>query len=165
MARRDAGQRGHARSRVHAVVDAALPATLALHATSARRRDRGSMAVEVVILVPLLFAFVLLIVAGGRLVVRQGEIDSAARDAARAASLARSSGEAQGAAAGAIAASMGSTSCGSAVDTSDFVAGGNVAVRISCVVPFGDLGLVGLPGSTTVKAESVAPLDRYRRTG
>ncbi|MEO9151748.1 MAG: TadE/TadG family type IV pilus assembly protein [Lapillicoccus sp.] len=131
----------------------------------ARRRDRGSMAVEVVILVPVLFAFVLLIVAGGRLVLRQGEIDSAARDAARAASLARSSGEARGAAADAVRASMGGTSCGTAVDTSQFFAGGDVAVQISCVVPFGDLGLVGLPGSTTVRGKSVAPLDQFRRTG
>lgn len=128
-------------------------------------RDRGSMAVEVVILVPLLFAFVLLIAAGGRLVLRQGEVDSAARDAARAASLARSSGEAQGAASNAVSASMGATSCPTAVDTSTFVAGGSVTVLVSCVVPFGDLGLVGLPGSTTVKGTSVAPLDQFRRTG
>lgn len=128
-------------------------------------RDRGSMAVEVVILVPLLFAFVLLIAAGGRLVLRQGEVDSAARDAARAASLARSSGEAQGAASNAVSASMGATSCPIAVDTSTFVAGGSVTVLVSCVVPFGDLGLVGLPGSTTVKGTSVAPLDQFRRTG
>lgn len=132
---------------------------------SSALRDRGSMAVEVVILVPLMFAFVLLIVAGGRLVLRQGEIDSAARDAARAASLARSSGEASGAASGAVRASMGSVSCPTNVDTSDFVAGGSVTVQISCVIPFGDLGLIGLPGSTTVRGTSVAPLDQFRRTG
>ncbi len=131
----------------------------------AGRRDGGSMAVEVVILVPLLFAFVLLIAAGGRLVLRQGDVDSAARDAARAASLARSSGEAQGAAASAVSASMGATSCPAAVDTSDFVAGGSVTVQISCVITYGDLGLVGLPGSTTVRGTSVAPLDQFRRTG
>lgn len=128
-------------------------------------RDRGTMAVEMVVLVPVLFAFILLIVAGGRLVLRQGEIDSAARDAARAASISRTSGEARGAASSAISASMGSLPCGTSVDTSNFVANGQVGVRITCTVSFGDLGLVGLPGSTTLRGESIAPLDQFRRTG
>src|SRR5690606_5351278 len=51
------------------------------------RSERGSMAVELVILAPLLMAFVMLIVLVGRFVTVQGDIDAAARDAARAASL------------------------------------------------------------------------------
>ena len=45
------------------------------------------MAVEVVILAPVLLMFVMLVVAGGRYVSVQGDIEAAARDAARAASL------------------------------------------------------------------------------
>ena len=48
------------------------------------------MAIEVIILVPILFSMIMLIVAGGRLVQRQGQVDSAARDAVRAASMERS---------------------------------------------------------------------------
>ena len=50
-----------------------------------RRDERGSMAVEVVILAPVLLMFVMLVVAGGRYVGVQGDIEAAARDAARAA--------------------------------------------------------------------------------
>ena len=49
------------------------------------RGERGSMAVEVVILTPVL-AFVLLIVACGRYVAVKGEVEATARDAVRAAS-------------------------------------------------------------------------------
>lgn len=123
------------------------------------------MAIEMVVLVPVLFAFVLLIVAGGRLVLRQGEIDSAARDAARAASVARSYGDASSAAQRAVAATIEPGVCDPvSMSGSDFVAGGRVVVSIACRVPLGDIGLVGLPGSITVHGESTAPLDVYRRT-
>lgn len=125
------------------------------------------MSVEMIVLIPVLFAFVLLIVAGGRYVQRQGQVDSAARDAARAASLARSAGEARSAADQAIAASidLGASQCAPAsLAGTSFVAGGQVSVSISCTVRWSDLGLVGLPGSTTVRGRSVAPLDVYRRT-
>ena len=125
------------------------------------------MSVEMIVLIPVLFAFVLLIVAGGRLVQRQGQVDSAARDAARAASIARSSGEASAAANQAVRASidLGASQCGApSLAGTNFVAGGQVTVALSCTVTLSDLGLVGLPGSMTVRGESVAPLDVYRRT-
>lgn len=125
------------------------------------------MSVEMIVLIPVLFAFVLLIVAGGRLVQRQGQVDSAARDAARAASLARSSGEAGAAANQAVRASvdLGASRCSApSLAGTNFVAGGQVTVSLTCTVTLSDLGLVGLPGSMTVRGESVAPLDVYRRT-
>jgi Flp pilus assembly protein TadG len=124
------------------------------------------MAVEVVVLVPVLFAFILLIVAGGRLVMAQGEVDSAARDAARAASIARSKGEAQAAANRAVAATinLGGNCEPVSLTGTQFVAGGQVTVNVQCRVSFSDLGLIGLPGSLPVRGESVAPLDVYRRT-
>ena len=43
------------------------------------------------------------------------------------------------------------------------VAGGRI-VSVSCRVKLSDLGLVFLPGTTVVKAESSAPVDQWRGT-
>ena len=52
-------------------------------------RDRGSMAVEIVVLVPVLLAMLFLIVAFGRYVSAEGDTQAMARDAVRAATLER----------------------------------------------------------------------------
>ena len=57
-------------------------------ANAVRRDERGSMAVEIVVLIPVLFMFTLFVVAGGRYVNARADADSTARDAARAASVA-----------------------------------------------------------------------------
>ena len=49
-----------------------------------RRRDDGSMAVEVVLMAPVLVIFMLFVVALGRMVWVKGELESATRDAVRA---------------------------------------------------------------------------------
>ncbi|TQL01860.1 TadE/TadG family type IV pilus assembly protein [Cellulomonas sp. SLBN-39] len=128
--------------------------------------DRGSMAVEVVVLVPLLLLLALLVVAFGRYVSAEGEVQAMARDAVRAATLERS-GDAALAAARATAAAVepGSLRCAPARLDGLFVAGGQVTVEVSCEVSFSDLGLVGLPGTATVTGTSTAPLDTWRRTG
>jgi Flp pilus assembly protein TadG len=130
-------------------------------------RQRGSMAIEVVILAPVLIAFTLLVVAGGRFVGRQGDVDSAARDAARAASVERTAESAESVAATVAAASLpaGAACDPAAVDTSHWAQGGSVGVTIRCQVSYSGLGLVGLPGSARVEGSSVAPLDQFRRTG
>ena len=131
-----------------------------------RRSQRGSMAVEVVILTPVLLAFVLLIVACGRYVAVKGDMEATARDAARAASLERDLGAAQAAAADVVSSSLeAKTTCQSTGVGGNFVAGGMVTVTLNCNVSYDDLGLIGLPGSVGVRAESSAPLDTYRRTG
>jgi Flp pilus assembly protein TadG len=124
------------------------------------------MAIEIVILTPVLIAFTLLVVAGGRLVGRQGDVDSAARDAARAASVERSADAAVVAARRAALASLPrDAACEpAAVDTSKWAQGGSVQVTIACQVSYSGLGLIGLPGSAHVKGSSVAPLDQFRRT-
>ena len=48
-------------------------------------RERGSMSVEMIVLVPVLLMVVLIAVAGGRYVSAEGMTRAAARDAARAA--------------------------------------------------------------------------------
>lgn len=122
------------------------------------------MAIEIVILTPVMFMFCLLIVAGGRLVQRQGEVDSAARDAARAGSLQRSFGAASSAAAAMAHASLPNSGCTTSLAGSNFVAGGQVTATVACRVDLSDIGLPGLPGSVTVTGRSASPLDVYRRT-
>ena len=124
------------------------------------------MAVEVVILAPVLMAFVLLIVAGGRYVAVKGDMEATARDAARAASLERGYGAAYAAADDVRVRSIDKNTTCQPVDMggSNFVAGGMVTVRMDCRVSYDGLGLIGLPGSIGVDATSSAPLDCFRRT-
>lgn len=129
-------------------------------------RERGSMAVEVVLLTPILLLFLLLVVAGGRYVSVQADIEAAARDAARAASYARSYDEAESAANGVATAAL-DTFAQCRVDRlgGNFEAGGLVEVTLDCDVPNDGLGLLGLGGSLSMKATGSAPLDSYRRIG
>lgn len=132
------------------------------------RGQRGSMAVEIVILAPVMLAFMMLVVAAGRLVAVKGDLEAASRDAARAGSLERDAGSAGGRAAQVVASSLDkqTTRCqGTSLGGSNFVAGGFVRVSLNCQVSYNGLGLIGLPGSVTVKATSTAPIDTYRRTG
>ena len=100
----------------------ALRARLRPVAGGADGGERGSMSVEMIVLVPVLLLIVMIAVAGGRLVSAEGMVQAAARDAARAAS------------------------------------------TVSCRVELSDLGLVFLPGATTVTASSTAPVDTWRGT-
>jgi hypothetical protein len=38
-------------------------------------------------------------------------------------------------------------------------------VTISCTVPLEDLALLGVPGSTTLRATAASPVDRYGEEG
>ncbi|QTE25762.1 pilus assembly protein [Propioniciclava sp. MC1595] len=57
--------------------------------------ERGSAAIELVLLVPGLMLLLLFAVAGGRVAIAHGSVQQAAADAARAASIARTAGAAQ----------------------------------------------------------------------
>ena len=128
--------------------------------------ERGSMAVEIVLLTPLLVMMMFLVVAFGRYVSAEGAAQALARDAVRSATLERN-GEAALAAARSMAAAAepANLSCAPAELHGAFVKGGQVTVDVECTVSFRDLGLIGLPGEADVTASSTAPLDEYRRTG
>lgn len=124
------------------------------------------MAVEVVLLTPILVMFTLLVVAGGRFVSVQADIEAAARDAARAASFERTYGEAAQAAQSAASGALDDfATCQIGDLGGDFEAGGDVEIRLTCQVPLNGLGLVGLRGTHEMTATGAAPLDTYRRTG
>lgn len=126
--------------------------------------DRGSMAVEVVVLVPTLLLMLLLVVAIGRYVSAEGQAQAIARDAVRAATLERDPDSALAAARSVATASVPpSMTCAPVTLGGAFVAGGNVSIDVDCTVSWSDLGLIGLPGTADIAASSTAPLDLYRR--
>lgn len=143
----------------------ALRARLRPVAGGADGGERGSMSVEMIVLVPVLLLIVMIAVAGGRLVSAEGMVQAAARDAARAASIERSAGEADAAARRSLAAAdTANARCSGGVDVGGFGRGGTVTATVSCRVELSDLGLVFLPGATTVTASSTAPVDTWRGT-
>jgi Flp pilus assembly protein TadG len=138
-------------------------------ASTSRRDERGTMALELVIMTPVLVAFMMLMVGVGRIVSAQSQVDSAARDAVRDASIARSSGEAQSRADAAARASLDKYNwCqggpSTQTDTSAWEPGGRVAVTVTCDADLGGLSLIGLPGTKVMTGRATAPLDTFRRT-
>lgn len=134
-------------------------------AIEAAGSEMGTMSIEMVVLVPVLLLITMVAVAGGRIVSAQGMVEAASRDAARAASMERSVGAASTAANRSLSqADTANASCSAGVDVGGFRRGGAVTVSVSCRVKLSDLGLVFLPGTTVVKAESSAPVDQWRGT-
>lgn len=127
-------------------------------------RDTGSMAVEIVILVPVLVMIMVLVVAFGRYVTAEGDIQALSREAVRAATLERDQVSARAAAqAAATAMTPDTLDCDPVTVSGTFQPGGTVTVGVDCQVSWANLGLIGLTGSAGVHADSTAPLDTYRR--
>src|SRR5918992_3026093 len=140
----------------------------AMNRRADRGADRGTMALELAILTPVLVAFMMLMVGVGRIVNAQSQVDSAARDAVRNASIARSAGDAQSRAATAAQASLRNrTWCpggpSTSTDTSAWAPGGRVSVIVTCDADLGGLSLIGLPGAKQMTGRATAPLDTFRR--
>ena len=133
--------------------------------SAADRRDRGSIAVELVTIAPLLIALLLFVVGLGRIAHARGQVDGAAADAVRSASLARTPDAARQVGEAAAAAYLGDGACKRMdvdIDTSRWRPGGAVGARVRCVASLAGLGLAGFPGSRTLTASAEAPLDVYR---
>ena len=134
------------------------------------RDERGSAAIELVLLVPALMLLLMFAVAGGRVAIAHGSVQQAAADAARAASIARTAGTAQTtavAAARATLANQGLTCASTTVtlDTSGFATPvgtpASVAATVTCTVELSELALPGLP-DRVVSATVPSPLDVFR---
>jgi Flp pilus assembly protein TadG len=134
---------------------------------SRMRGERGSLALELVVLTPVLVLTLWLLgVFSLRAMLAHAQVDSAARDAARAASIARSPASAKQAATLAAASSLRQArrSCQAiqvATGTERFRPGGTVQVRVTCTIRLQDLGLF-IPGSRTTSASYAAPIDLHR---
>jgi len=131
--------------------------------------EAGGATIELVLCTPLLLALLMLAVLAGRVAEARAEVDGAARDAARAASIARDPASASRAAHAAATATLGQhrVTCRSlavTTDTAGFRAGGVVAVQLTCTIDLADLSLLHVPGSRTVTARFVEPLDAFRET-
>ncbi|GAB3151030.1 hypothetical protein GCM10027290_39410 [Micromonospora sonneratiae] len=149
------------------------------------RSDRGSVSVEVAVLIPAFLALVVLAGVAGRTAVAHEAIEVAAHDAARAASISRTAAAAREAARDAARTRLDweGLSCTQPprLDFAGSVRGrpatfdaafrspvgqdASVSVTVSCRVSFRDLRMSILPGMPTerlVRATFVSPLDRYR---
>jgi Flp pilus assembly protein TadG len=129
-------------------------------------RERGSLAIEMVILTPILVIFMMVLVALGRIVEAQGQVDGAARDAARAASISQSSGgAAQNAQLAAVQDLNGSSRCTTSPAVSfaagtDLAPGGQVNVVVQCSISLPGLSFIGF-GTRTITGHGSAPIDVF----
>jgi len=137
------------------------------------RAEAGSITVETLMTISVLFVMLLLIVAAGWYVTARDTVSLAAVEAARAASLARDADQAR------VLAESGArivldnsdircTSTSVVVDTSGFAVPvgeeATVTVTVSCEVPLAQYGLPGL-GDRTETATAGSAIDTYRERG
>ncbi len=132
-------------------------------------RERGSVAAELTLLVPIFVLLLLLIVALGRASDASIQVQDAAHAAARAATLARYPAAAEGDAAQAASAALArsDTTCHSvsvSADVGNLTPGSMVRVTVSCTVNFADLSGIDLPGAHTITASSSSIVDLYGAT-
>lgn len=135
------------------------------------RDERGSAAIEVVMLAPVVAALLLVIIFGGRVALTRQAVQAAAADAARAASLARAADAARSNATSIATVSLANQQISCArtaviVDTSGFAkppgTPADVRVTMVCDLAIGDLALPGLPGTFRIESDMISPLDTYR---
>ncbi|MEV0581815.1 TadE family protein [Nonomuraea sp. NPDC050310] len=136
------------------------PARTAKH--SRTPAERGSMAVETVMLAPVFLLFLMFLAGAGRLVEAQGEVNGAARDAARAASVQRTKAEAEAAADATTQHALGGTCDGpeSSLAGTEWAEGGQVTATVTCRL---DLGFVGFDLVKDLTGDAVVPLETFRR--
>ena len=137
---------------------------------AASRGDRGSLTVELIVLTPVVLVIALISLVVGRVVEARQQVVEAARAGAEAAAVLPTVGTAQwvGSINSAVNLIGSSKTCAHAsitLDTSHFTPGGYVTAHVSCLVLLSDVGVPGLPGSTTVSASATAPIDPYRSVG
>jgi Flp pilus assembly protein TadG len=134
-----------------------------------RKEQRGTAAIELVLLAPVLLLILAFVVGLGRMAHARQQIESVAADSARAASLDRNGpGSVRVAAENGARQSLGEAglSCTHLtvqVDLSRDQPGGSVAATVSCRAELSDVALAGFPGSKVFTARAVVPIERYRQ--
>lgn len=128
--------------------------------------DRGTVATELVLVVPVLVVLLLTVVYAGRVTRAQTLVREAASRAARAASLRQTEAAAAGDARAVALANLGGSrvSCSTVSVTvdADLRPGGSVAVTVRCTADLDGLGLLGVPGSRTLTATATQVVDTWR---
>jgi Flp pilus assembly protein TadG len=136
--------------------------------------DAGSATLEIVIITPVFLGLLGLLILAGRVAIAGNSVEQAADEAARSASISRTAAGARlaaedGARRALAAQDLRCSTVTVTVDTSGFrVPVGlpaQVRTAVTCVVRLSDLALPGFPGSRTVTAAAVSPLDTYRERG
>lgn len=135
--------------------------------TRRQRGERGTAAIELVLVAPVLIVIMLFVVGLGRMAHARQQIDAVAADSARAASLERNTAQSANAARVAAEASLGDAgvSCTELdvhVDLDNYQPGGQVRVLVSCKAKLGDVALAGFPGTRKFTAEAVVPIESHR---
>lgn len=135
-----------------------------------KRDERGVMAIEILVLTPVLMMAIWMIAAGARYIDARGQTNSAAYAAARAASLAtdQAAASANGMRAARASMSQRGKACADlhvAIDAGDFAPGGNVKATVTCVADLTDLVGLGLPGRKMFVFTAVVPLEQHRDFG
>lgn len=133
------------------------------------RGERGTAAIEFVLVAPVILVIFLFVIGLGRMAHARQQLESVAADSARAASLERNTSQSASAAMAAAQRSLGEagvscTDLAVNVDLSSYQPGGRVTVTVSCKTRLSDVGMAGFPGSKTFTAKSTVPIETYRST-
>jgi len=133
--------------------------------------ERGSAAVEITMLIPVLLITLGLLIVGVRIWFARTTVNEAANSAARAASLARSAAEAAvvGRAAADHSMSTNGLRCAATaveVNTAGFAVPvgtpATITANIDCRLAFADLLLPRIPGGVDLTGSGASALDTYR---
>ena len=134
--------------------------------------ERGlAMAVEAVVILPVLVLFIGLVISLARIAIAEQSVGAAAAAAARSASLERSSSRAHSAALEAARQSLAQRHvAGRTTDVSVDAAGvgralgqrATVNVEVRCLVELRDVSLPFVPGAVSVAAARTSPVDPLR---
>ena len=132
-----------------------------------RRDERGTAAVELVLLAPALVVILLFVVGLARMAHASQQVESVAADAARAASLERNTGSAGSVAQQAARSSLDKAGLSCApmsvnAHVGSYQPGGSVRVTVSCTAQLRDVAMAGFPGTRQFTATSVVPIETYR---
>lgn len=129
--------------------------------------DRGALAIQAAVMVPLLSIIVLTMLFAGRLVDTNLGVQQAAHEAARAASLTTNPVAAAAAAQQSAQQYLGNETMGCAVlnvatNTTQFQPGGYVEVTVTCTTDLSDMAVLAVPGTKTFSATALEVVDTFR---
>ncbi|GAA1863488.1 TadE/TadG family type IV pilus assembly protein [Myceligenerans crystallogenes] len=133
--------------------------------------ERGNMAINTAVILPMLLLIGALLIMAGRMVLAQGAVQAAANEAARSASISRTASTAEVSASQTAVSTLensgvfcASTKVTPLLDAFLLPLGtvGEVRIEVLCTVPLADLGLPGAPGAVEMTATGTSVLDAYR---